>query len=63
MPTWAGKSLLYQLPALAGHGPVVVVSPLISLMRDQIAALVDRDVAAAALNSANEPEKPPPRWT
>lgn len=57
MPTGAGKSLLYQLPALAGHGPVVVVSPLISLMRDQIAALVDRDVAAAALNSANEPEE------
>ncbi len=57
MPTGAGKSLLYQLPALAVRGPAVVVSPLISLMRDQIAALVERGVAAAALNSASEPEE------
>jgi len=56
MPTGAGKSLLYQLPALVGVAPVVVVSPLISLMRDQIAALRARGVAAGALNSGNEPE-------
>ncbi len=57
MPTGAGKSLLYQLPATIGHAPVVVVSPLISLMRDQIVALRERGVAAGALNSANEPEE------
>ena len=56
MPTGAGKSLLYQLPALAGVAPVIVVSPLISLMRDQITALRARGVAAGALNSGNEPE-------
>ena len=56
MPTGAGKSLLYQLPALAGVAPVLVVSPLISLMRDQIAALRAKGVAAGALNSGNEPE-------
>ena len=56
MPTGAGKSLLYQLPAVSGVAPVVVVSPLISLMRDQIAALRARGVAAGALNSGNEPE-------
>ena len=57
MPTGAGKSLLYQLPALAGVAPVVVVSPLISLMRDQITALRAKGVAAGALNSGNEPEE------
>lgn len=57
MPTGAGKSLLYQLPAMIGHAPVIVVSPLISLMRDQIVALRTRGVAAGALNSGNEPEE------
>ncbi len=57
MPTGAGKSLLYQLPAVVGIGPVVVVSPLISLMRDQIAALRERGVVAGSLNSGNEPEE------
>lgn len=56
MPTGAGKSLLYQLPALAGVAPAIVVSPLISLMRDQISALRARGVAAGSLNSGNEPE-------
>ena len=56
MPTGAGKSLLYQLPALVGVAPVVVISPLISLMRDQITALRAKGVAAGALNSGNEPE-------
>ena len=57
MPTGAGKSLLYQLPAAIGLAPVIVVSPLISLMRDQIAALRARGLPAAALNSGNEPEE------
>ncbi|WP_084570716.1 ATP-dependent DNA helicase RecQ [Methylosinus sp. PW1] len=51
MPTGAGKSLLYQLPAAMGAAPVVVVSPLISLMRDQLRGLARSGVAAVALHS------------
>jgi ATP-dependent DNA helicase RecQ len=50
MPTGAGKSLLYQLPAAMGRAPVVVVTPLISLMRDQLRALAPA-AAAVALHS------------
>ena len=58
MPTGAGKSLLFQLPALARKGLTLVVSPLIALMRDQVAQLQELGVAAAALNSATEaPER------
>ncbi len=52
MPTGAGKSICYQVPALARDGLTVVVSPLIALMRDQVAALRNNGVEAGALNSS-----------
>ena len=57
MPTGSGKSLCYQLPGLLGDGLTVVVSPLIALMRNQVAQLRSSGVAAAALNSANDPDE------
>jgi ATP-dependent DNA helicase RecQ len=50
-PTGSGKSLVYQLPALALDAPVVVLSPLIALMQDQVAALRSRGIPATFVNS------------
>ena len=57
LPTGAGKSLCYQLPALIREGLTVVISPLIALMRDQVRALRAAGVPAGFLTSQNTEEE------
>jgi ATP-dependent DNA helicase RecQ len=57
MPTGAGKSVCYQVPALCRPGTAIVISPLIALMDDQVAAMRQLGVAAGALHSELDPEE------
>ena len=57
LPTGGGKSLCYQLPALIRNGLVVVISPLVALMEDQVTQLQRRGVAAACLHAGLDPER------
>ncbi len=57
LPTGAGKSLCYQLPAVLMEGCTLVVSPLIALMKDQVHSLTTRGIAAACVSSLQSPEE------
>lgn len=62
MPTGSGKSLCFQVPALVMQGLTIVVSPLVALMQDQVAALKLAGVAAATINSAHSREDNVATW-
>ncbi len=62
MPTGAGKSMIFQVPALLGTGLTLVVSPLIALMQDQISALQLLGVEADTLNSTRSPDEISQTW-
>lgn len=63
LPTGGGKSICYQIPALVFPGTCIVVSPLLALMKDQVDALTENGVPAAALNSQSSPEDVKQIWS